>query len=215
MPKRIDDFRGRYWFLSNFSPSSIHAEGCGKRVLVRTLEHAFQAMKATRPKDFDRICAAADPKKAKFLGNTIPARSDWNAVRLTVMERLLREKFSAPRLRAKLTATGDGVLIEGNTWRDTYWGVYRGRGNNHLGRLLMKVRAECLASNCETAALDHQELCTILAALRYYQGSGMGEPGNRSSDIHEIATDGGDQISMDEEGIDSLCQKINTHKCRL
>jgi predicted NAD-dependent protein-ADP-ribosyltransferase YbiA (DUF1768 family) len=31
---------------------------------------------------------------------------------------------------------------EGNTWNDRFWGVCRGSGLNHLGRILMEVRAE-------------------------------------------------------------------------
>ena len=63
-------------------------------------------------------------------------------------------------------------------------------------------------------SLNHQDLCTVLAALRFYQEQGMGEPGNRSADIHDIAEDGGNQISMDDEGIDDLCDRINIRKCR-
>ena len=32
------------------------------------------------------------------------------------------------------------ILIEGNWWKDTYWGVCDGKGQNKLGELLMKVR---------------------------------------------------------------------------
>ena len=37
-------------------------------------------------------------------------------------------------------------LIEGNTWEwsRTFWGVCNGSGENHLGRLLMKVREELI-----------------------------------------------------------------------
>ena len=57
--------------------------------------------------------------------------------------------------------------------------------------------------------VDIQEISTILAALRFYQDSGMGEPLNRSEPIHEIATNGGECISLDEVAIDALCEKIN------
>ncbi|HCE7247036.1 TPA: hypothetical protein NHR53_005584 [Pseudomonas aeruginosa] len=50
---------------------------------------------------------------------------------------------------------------------------------------------------------------TILAALRLYQEMGMGDPANRSDHIHDIATNGDDEISMDEWGIEELCQSIN------
>lgn len=58
--------------------------------------------------------------------------------------------------------------------------------------------------------LDDAELATILAALRFYQAAGMGDPFNRSDAIHEIATNGGEVFSsLDAEGIDQLCEKLN------
>ena len=57
--------------------------------------------------------------------------------------------------------------------------------------------------------LDDTDQATILAALRYYQAGGQGEPDNRKHDIHDIATCGGDVISLDAEGIDDLCERIN------
>jgi predicted NAD-dependent protein-ADP-ribosyltransferase YbiA (DUF1768 family) len=41
-----------------------------------------------------------------------------------------------------LKATGDEELVEGNWWNDTFWGVCNGVGENNLGKLLMKIRAE-------------------------------------------------------------------------
>lgn len=58
--------------------------------------------------------------------------------------------------------------------------------------------------------LDAQDRNTILAALRYYQMQGMGEPVNRPDAIHDIATDGDTQISMDADAIDELCERINS-----
>jgi hypothetical protein len=54
-----------------------------------------------------------------------------------------------------------------------------------------------------------QEFHSILAALRYYQENGQGEPANRSDRIHDIATDGDEDISLDEAGIDELCERLN------
>jgi hypothetical protein len=59
-------------------------------------------------------------------------------------------------------------------------------------------------------ALEYAHRNTILAALRYYQELGKGEPANRSDSIHDIATDGGDDISLDSDGIDELCEEINS-----
>jgi len=64
------------------------------------------------------------------------------------MEEIVRAKFTQNEcLREMLLATGDAVLEEGNTWNDTFWGVHlkNGQGQNHLGRILMKVREELRA----------------------------------------------------------------------
>ncbi len=58
-------------------------------------------------------------------------------------------------------------------------------------------------------SLTPEELGTVLAALRHYQSSGMGDPSNRPLPIHEIATDGGELVSLDDEDIDALCERLN------
>lgn len=57
-------------------------------------------------------------------------------------------------------------------------------------------------------AVNASEFATILAALRFYQEEEMGNPDNRSDAIHDIATDN-DVISLDDEGIDALCERLN------
>lgn len=58
--------------------------------------------------------------------------------------------------------------------------------------------------------IEHtDDLSTILAALRYYQKHGQGDPANRSDDIHAIAENNGFAISLDADGIDRLCKHIN------
>ena len=55
---------------------------------------------------------------------------------------IVRAKFENAYLRRRLIATGDAELMEGNDWGDRFWGVCRGKGENRLGKILMKVRAE-------------------------------------------------------------------------
>jgi len=62
--------------------------------------------------------------------------------------------------------------------------------------------------------LEQAEIDTILAALRYYQENGQGDPANRSDDLHDLATRGGESISLDSDGIDDLCERINTDSPR-
>lgn len=51
-------------------------------------------------------------------------------------------KMSEPKLRSQLLSTGTAELVEGNWWNDRYWGVCNGRGENHLGKILMRIREE-------------------------------------------------------------------------
>lgn len=59
------------------------------------------------------------------------------------MEDIVRSKFSkCEALKNALLRTGEAELVEGNWWEDTFWGACKGVGENHLGRILMKVRKE-------------------------------------------------------------------------
>jgi hypothetical protein len=58
-------------------------------------------------------------------------------------------------------------------------------------------------------ALDEAQRDTILAALRTYQRAGYGDPFNRPDYIQAIATPDDDSTSLDDEGIDDLCEQIN------
>lgn len=135
----IGEFRGPYRWLSNFYVCHVELDGCD----YVTAEHAYQASKAICEEDRLRVARCLTPGGAKRTARLIPVRPDWDQVKLGVMKRVLVAKFSFnPDLRRKLLATGNQQLVEGNTWGDRFWGVCRGVGENHLGRLLMEVRDE-------------------------------------------------------------------------
>lgn len=136
----IDKFDGEYAFLSNFYPSSIFDSNDG--FTYPTVEHFFQAKKSLILKEREMISKADTPGKAKRMGRKVQLRSDWEDIKLLVMEDALRRKFSKARFREALLATGDEELIEGNWWGDTFWGVCKGVGENNLGKLLMKIRED-------------------------------------------------------------------------
>lgn len=133
MIKTIDYFDGEYRWLSNFSTAGG---------VKPTLEHQFQARKATTVEDAIYVMAAETPGGAKKRGRSITCRDDWDDIKLDVMYELLVEKFSLSPLKEKLLATGDAELVEGNTWGDTFWGRCRGKGKNNLGYLLMIIRQD-------------------------------------------------------------------------
>jgi ribA/ribD-fused uncharacterized protein len=136
--KKIDSFENEFAFLSNFYPSKICYEG----IEYPTVEHAFQAAKTF---DFEQrvaIAAAPTPGKAKRMGRRVSLRQDWEEVKDSIMEELVRRKFKDKHLALLLWSTGEKELIEGNWWNDTYWGVCNGVGRNQLGKTLMKIREE-------------------------------------------------------------------------
>ena len=140
----IKDFRGPYRWHSNFHLIDIEYEG----LVYPSSEHAYQAAK-TLDRDWDRkiIQAAPTPATAKRPGMTVQLRPDWESIKTRVMETILRTKFEDPELRQKLLDTGSEILIEGNYWHDNFWGTCicprcGDRGENWLGKLLMKIRQE-------------------------------------------------------------------------
>lgn len=62
--------------------------------------------------------------------------------------------------------------------------------------------------NQSVILIDDQQHATILAALRFYQQEGMGDPAKRSDAIHDIATNMDEVISLDEAGIDELVAQL-------
>lgn len=145
MTEPITSFRGDYDFLSNFYPSAIEMDGA----IYPTVEHAFQAAKTHDPDQRLAFQNAKTPSGAKQMGRKIKRRPDWFDVSLVIMESLVRQKFKKySDLRSKLLSTNDALLIEGNTWRDKFYGaIWDSKksewvGENHLGRILMKIRAE-------------------------------------------------------------------------
>ena len=139
MPDRIDSFTGEYSFLSNFYVSPFVHGG----INYLTVEHAFQAAKTTDPDEQIRVASATTPGEAKKLGRKVKLRSDWESVKFRIMEDLLRIKFTSDHyLALQLIATGNQELVEGNSWGDRVWGTVNGKGQNHLGKLLMKIRSE-------------------------------------------------------------------------
>jgi ribA/ribD-fused uncharacterized protein len=139
----ITHFAGhQYRWLSNFFLITVDYEG----ERYPSVEHAYQAAKTNDKKHKRIIRMAGSAAQSKVFGRQAPRRPDWDQVKLQVMETLLRAKFDRdmhPDMRQRLKDTGDAELIEGNWWNDTYWGVCKGVGENHLGKLLMKIRSEC------------------------------------------------------------------------
>lgn len=136
----IEKFDGPYRFLSNFiiGQNKITFEGDE----YPTVEHAYQAAKTLSAQERAMVLTYATASGAKKVGKALTLRKDWEQVKLGIMNDLVRQKFKDPQLAQQLLDTGDVQLIEGNWWNDTFWGVSHGRGENHLGKILMAIRDE-------------------------------------------------------------------------
>lgn len=136
----IGEFWNEYRFLSNFYMSPITWQG----KVWPSVEHAYQAAKSTDPDVQEQIRNLPTPGAAKRAGKAVKLRGNWEEVKLRVMLELVLLKFTqSPALADKLLATGNAILVEGNTWGDRYWGVcppHTSNGSNYLGMILMEVR---------------------------------------------------------------------------
>jgi len=142
----ILSFSGEYSVLSNFYPAKINYMG----VRFPTVEHAYVAAK-NPTKQFILSIAAIPAEKAgvaKKMGQRTKLRSDWDQVKLTIMDTLVRQKFSDDVFQKTLLGTHNAILIEGNWWHDNFWGVCNCNKckdipkHNNLGKILMQIRSE-------------------------------------------------------------------------
>jgi ribA/ribD-fused uncharacterized protein len=120
-------------------------------VLYPSTEHAYQAAKTLDP-NIRKLFLLVTASKAKRMAKGIKVREDWNNVKTSVMEELLRQKFAPGTLfAAKLMELKGYDICETNWWHDNFWGSCTcakcaDKGENVLGRLLMKLRDELLST---------------------------------------------------------------------
>ncbi len=140
MMDKILGFKNGYRWLSNFWPSPIVDEN---HLTWKTVEHYYQACKATTEEDRELIRNSPKPGDAKRLGKKIKLREDWEQVKLKIMYHCVKLKFAQNEdLKQKLLETGNAYLEETNYWGDVCFGVCNGVGENYLGKILMQVRHE-------------------------------------------------------------------------
>jgi ribA/ribD-fused uncharacterized protein len=134
----INEFRGKYYFLSNFYNATVTWDG----ITYQNNEAAFQSAKVL-DKSVREKFSTLDPSSAKRKGRHVQLRHDWEKVKYDIMYEICKAKFEQhPDLKEQLLATGDAYLEEGNTWNDRCWGVCNGVGENNLGKILMRIRDE-------------------------------------------------------------------------
>lgn len=135
-------------WLSNMTYVKIPYNG----IIYPATENFYQAMKYT---DCDyypqndgvievrKYIATLKPHEAKKFSRENKMTSFvFEEKKLQIMEYAQKQKYSQEPFKSKLLATGDALLEEGNWWGDKFWGVdiKTRQGENHLGKIIMKIR---------------------------------------------------------------------------
>ena len=137
----ILEFQGEHRWLSNFWPCRVVLDG----LVFTSVEAAYVAAKTIDIPTRLKIQSLQKPGDCKREGRKLILREDWESVKIITMENLLRQKFTkGSYLANKLVLTGESLIVEGNSWGDTFWGVCKGKGENNLGKILMQIRSELI-----------------------------------------------------------------------
>lgn len=132
-----------FYCLDNFSAFKVEYNG----IVYSTAEHAYQTSKfiESAPDIAEQIRNSFSPHEAQKIAymNKDKQNPNWDDIRLSVMEDILRAKAKQnPYVRKKLVQTKDFEIVEDSP-KDSYWGWGADRkGDNHLGNLWMKLRCE-------------------------------------------------------------------------
>ena len=138
--------------FSNFaaSPMELACPFTRSTRVYATVEHYFQACKATTLDAHAGIAEQPTPRDAKRAGRQVRLRADWEDVKVDVMLTALRAKFRIPKYRDRLLATGESLIVE-ESRHDLEWGARKADegfiGKNLLGKALVAVRDELRASD--------------------------------------------------------------------
>ena len=130
-------FKDDYFFLSTFYICSIELNIDGKDCKFTNVEAAYQAQKV--PEIADHFSQIKGLEAKRMEGKLRITQNNWEEFRLYAMANALHSKFSNKILYARLCAIKEPIIHD-NYWGDTFWGVYKGKGKNILGKLLMCIR---------------------------------------------------------------------------
>ncbi|MBR3211200.1 MAG: NADAR family protein [Bacilli bacterium] len=132
---------GELGYLASYSDHGFEVNG----IYYPTVEHYYQASKFDDEKIINKILNCKTPKEASMIGRDrnnirIP---NFKEVKIQKMYEANLEKFRQnPELAKKLLDTGNEAIREMTT-KESFWGVGPNLdGENHMGKILMRVREE-------------------------------------------------------------------------
>lgn len=141
-----------YGVFSNLYRRPITFEG----VEYATSEHAYQAGKARKDSVREWLMAAPTPSLLAMAAHGLyvwDVAPNWSKTKFDRMRGVLRAKFTQHQdLKDLLLSTENARLVEVATVDNSVnrlWGEVNGVGKNMLGVLLMELRDELRAEQCE------------------------------------------------------------------
>ena len=133
----------RYYAFDSFSAFAVELWD----KVFPTAEHAYQWKKFnfSESSTAELIFAARSARDTKVVADLHKdeVSPEWDKVKLSIMEEILRAKLiQHEKVGALLLETVGKDIIE-NSPTDSFWGIgENGTGENHLGKLWMKLRTE-------------------------------------------------------------------------
>ena len=132
-----------------------------KVVIMRPIEHAFNSQK-NMDSDYQDLFTVGtetylgeDPAVAKKTGKNTNLKKmkkklieNWDTEQIGIMKDIIRIFLESNiEVKEKLVNTGDAQLINSGPGVDSFWGLNKGEGENHHGKILMELRKEIEINN--------------------------------------------------------------------
>ena len=148
---------GELGYLANYSNHGFKKDG----VYYKTVEHYYQSKKFDNKELIEKIINCDTPKEASNIGRDRNNKriDNFTDIKLDVMYEGVLEKFKQNSdIRTKLIETGNEEIREMTT-KENYWGIGPNLdGENHIGKILMKVRDELRNDLLEEIIKEHPEI---------------------------------------------------------
>ena len=141
---KIDYFTGYFSFLSNNYLTPVYHDG----IIFQSVLHAYYANKTEDKNIHKKILNCENFQNLLSLAYRIKDPENWENKKFQIMEKLVRDKFRRNKeISEKLILTENreliNTLLEYNE-KNLFWGVYKGKGENNLGRILTKIREDLI-----------------------------------------------------------------------
>lgn len=148
MENEILFYENEFYMFSNFSAFSVEMLW----IRWQTSEHFYQAMKFidNEPDIFEEIKNSTSAHNSKKIAEKYSEkiRKDWDDVKVSIMEKVIRAKHTQHAYIQKKLLETEGKEIVENSSKDSFWGWGPNKdGQNHLGKIWMKIRDEEIKKN--------------------------------------------------------------------